>query len=151
MEIYCMDNSHEMWEKTAGFAERSSWSAGPYLARMMRNNDFLPWERVFAAYENGEPVGYCSFTAKDELPDKYPYTPFIGFVFVDEKHRGQRISEKMICAAAEYAHGIGYDKVYLMSGEHGLYEKYGFIKTGDYETIYGTVDQLFYRSTAPRG
>ena len=30
-----------------------------------------------------------------------------------------------------------------MSGEIGLYEKYGFVKLGDYETIYGSVDQLF--------
>lgn len=30
-----------------------------------------------------------------------------------------------------------------MSGEIGLYEKYGFIKLGDYKTVYGSIEQLF--------
>ena len=34
-----------------------------------------------------------------------------------------------------------------MSGEHGLYEKYGFEKIGEYRTIFGTTDQLFYKNT----
>ena len=41
---------------------------------------------------------------------------------------------------------IGYTKMYIMSGEIGLYEKYGFVKIGDYRTIYESVDQLFYRN-----
>ena len=53
----------------------------------------------------------------------------------------------MLKSAASYAHELGYQKVYIMSGEIGLYEKYGFIKLGDYETIYGTIDQLFVKST----
>ncbi len=39
-------------------------------------------------------------------------------------------------------------KKYISSaGEIGLYEKYGFEKLGDYETIYGSIDQLFVKST----
>ena len=53
----------------------------------------------------------------------------------------------MLKSAASYARELGYQKVYIMSGEIGLYEKYGFIKLGDYETIYGTIDQLFVKST----
>lgn len=41
---------------------------------------------------------------------------------------------------------IGYEKVYIMSGEIGLYEKYRFVKLGDYETIYGSIDQLCIQS-----
>ena len=37
---------------------------------------------------------------------------------------------------------LGYQKLYIMSGETGFYEKYGFVKLGDYETIYGDTDQL---------
>lgn len=53
----------------------------------------------------------------------------------------------MIRHAVAYVHTLGYEAVYLMSGEHGLYEKYGFIKMGDYETIFGSVDQLYKKST----
>ena len=50
----------------------------------------------------------------------------------------------MIQQTLSYAKSIGYRTVYIMSGEHGLYEKYGFKKLGDFQTIYGTTDQLFY-------
>ena len=136
---------HPLWEQTIAFAEGCSWRAGPYLANMMRKNDFLPWERVVAACEDGRVIGFCTFTEKDELPEKYGYSPFIGFVYVEEGSRGRRISEQMISCASEYAKTLGFGAVYLMSGEKGLYEKYGFEKLGDYETIWGTVDQLFQK------
>ncbi len=143
MEIYTLTSTHDKWESVAAFAEKCSWKAGKYLAELMRSDFFGDWERVFAAFENGEPVGFCTFTEKDELDPKYPYTPFIGFVFVDEAYRGNKISGKMIEKVLEYAKSIGYDKVYIMSGEKGLYEKYGFAYMGDYESIYGGTDQLF--------
>ena len=143
MEIYTITSAHEKWESVAAFAEKCSWGAGKNLAKLMRKDFFKDWERVFAAFEDDEPVGFCTLTEKDELAPEYPYTPLIGFVFVDELHRGKRISEKMIGAALEYAKTIGYDKVYVMSGEKGLYEKYGFSYMGDFESIYGGKDQLF--------
>ncbi|MCR5600295.1 MAG: GNAT family N-acetyltransferase [Ruminococcus sp.] len=143
MNILTLTFNHEKWESVAAFAEKCSWRAGKYLAELMRSSAFRNWERVFAAFENGEPVGFCTLTEKDELAPKYPYSPLIGFVFVDETHRGKRISGKMIEKAVEYAKSIGYDKVYIMSGERGLYEKYGFSCMGDYDTVYGDTEQLF--------
>lgn len=143
MKIYTMTNTHEKWESTAAFAEKCSWRAGKYLAELMRKDFFKDWERVFAAFEYEEPVGFCTLTEKDELDPKYPYSPLIGFVFVDEAHRGKRISEQIIKTVLGYAKSIGYDKVYIMSGENGLYEKYGFSCMGDFESIYGGKDQLF--------
>ena len=138
-----MTNTHKKWERTAAFAEKCSWGAGKKLAELMRKDFFKDWERVFAAFEDDEPVGFCTLTEKDELAPEYPYSPLIGFVFVDEAHRGKRISEQMIKTVLGYAKSIGYDKVYVMSGEKGLYEKYGFSYMGDFESIYGGKDQLF--------
>lgn len=143
MEIQLIRQGHPLWEKTIDFAAHSSWKAGPYLAKQMRENAFRDWERVVAAADGGNIVGYCTFTEKDELPEKYGYSPFIGFVFVDEAYRGQRLSERMIGQACRYARETGYPAVYLMSGEQGLYEKYGFEKIGMYDTVFGTTDQLF--------
>jgi predicted N-acetyltransferase YhbS len=143
MEIQTLTNTNEKWENVAAFAEKCSWRAGKYLAELMRSNSFKDWERVFAAFEGGEPVGFCTLTEKDELDPKYPYSPLIGFVFVDEAQRGRRISEKMIRKILGYARIIGYNKVYIMSGEKGLYEKYGFVRMGEYDTIYGEKEQLF--------
>ena len=80
------------------------------------------------------------------MPEQYGFSPFIGFVFVDERYRGNRISERMINSVIAYAVKLGFEKVYIMSGERGLYEKYGFEKIGDFETIYNTVDQLFVKT-----
>ena len=143
MEIQLLTPDHPLWQKTVSFAENCAWKAGPFLARRMKENGFLPWERVLAACEGEEIVGFCTLSQKDELPENLPYAPFIGFVFVEERYRGRRISEKMIDRAARYAKTLGYRCVYIMSSEQGLYEKYGFRKIGDFETIYGTTDQLF--------
>ena len=146
VEISVMTYGHPLWDETISFAENCSWKAGPHLAKMMRNKEFLETERVFAASEGDEIIGYCTFAKKDELPDDSEYTPFIGFVFVDEECRGKRVSERMINAASDYARSIGYEKIYIMSGEHGLYEKYGFVKISDFKTVYGTEDQLFQKT-----
>lgn len=146
LKIYAMSYGHKCWNDTIDFAENCSWMAGLFLANMMKENEFRDWERVFVALVNGEIVGYCTFCEKDELPAKYDFSPFIGFMFVDEKHRGKRISEKLINTITTYAKEVGYDKIYVMSGEIGLYEKYGFVKNGNYETIYNSVEQLFVRN-----
>lgn len=138
-----MQQGHPLWEKTACFAESCAWSAGRFLAELMRENRFQPWERVIIALDGEQIAGFCTLTEKDELPDDAPFSPFIGFVFVDAQYRGNRLSERMIRSALGYAKETGCQAVYIVSGEQGLYEKYGFEKVGDFETIYGTAEQLF--------
>lgn len=146
MEIQAITQAHPLWKETIAYAEQCSWRAGPHLARRMRDGGFAPWERVIVASEGGQVIGYCTLCEKDELPDDAPFSPFIGFVFVDEAHRGKRLSEAMLQCACQYAKTLGCQSVYLLSGEMGLYEKYGFQKLGEYETIYGSVDQLFMKT-----
>ena len=144
MEIHLMRKGHPLWEKLAAYAKECSWRAGPVLAEQMRKAAFRDWERVIAAEEDGHFIGYCTFTERDEMPEGCGYSPFIGFMFVDEKYRGQRLSETMIRRALDYAASLKFTRVYIMSGEKGLYEKYGFKKLGVFETVCGTKDQLFY-------
>lgn len=143
IKVYLMTEEHKYWKQTISFAENCSWKAGHFLAKRMIENEFQEWERVCVICVDGEVAGFATFTEKDELPERYVFTPFIGFVFVDEQYRGRRLSEKMIQSIISYAKRLEYEKIYIMSGEMGLYEKYGFVKLGDYETIYGTIDQLF--------
>ena len=118
MEIIGMTSEHEKWGEIAEYAEKCSWKAGAVLAEKMRNNGFRDWERVFAAYSDGKPVAFCTFTERDCLSPRYLYSP--------------------------YARINGYGRIYVMSGEKGLYEKYGFQLIGMYETTYGTKEQLFF-------
>ncbi|MBQ5317191.1 MAG: GNAT family N-acetyltransferase [Oscillospiraceae bacterium] len=145
MMIYTMSYGHPLWDETADFAENCSWRAGKVLAHQMRDNRFSDNERVFAATEDGRIIGFCTFSEKDSLPDDAPYTPFIGFMFVDELARGRRISQKMIGEAEAFAKHMGFDAIYIISEEQGLYEKYGFVKTDDCKTVYGTVEQLLMK------
>ena len=111
-----------------------------------KENAFKEWERVCVVCVNGKVAGFSIFAEKEELSEQYNFTSFIGFVFVDEQYRGRRLSEMMIQSIISYAKELGYDKVYIMSDEIGLYEKYGFVKLGDYETAYGSIDQLFVQN-----
>lgn len=147
MEIYAMTSGHELWDETISFAENCSWNGGRFLAGLMRQDRFCDWERVFVACSNGQIVGFCTFTQKDEISLEYDFSPFIGCVFVDEKQRGKRISEMMIDNVIDYARTVGYDRVYIMSGEKGLYEKYGFKLIGHYKTVFGSTEQLFIKNT----
>ena len=145
VKIEAMTFGHKLWDKTIDLAEKCSWGAGPCLAKKMKQNDFESNERVFIALCDDDIAGFCTLTNKDELPAEYDLEPFIGFVFVDSKYRGHRLSEKLIDAACEAAEKQGFETIYIMSGEIGLYEKYGFKKIGDYKTIYDSVDRLFSR------
>jgi len=140
-----MTFGHTMWDRTAAYADGCSWKAGAVLAKKMRENDFADNERVIAAIENQDIAAFCTFSNKDELPPESAVTPLIGFVFVGEQYRGQRLAGKLIDAACGIASEQGFSAIYILSGEIGLYEKYGFRKIGEVETIYHTVEQLFVR------
>ena len=147
-EVFALKAGDARWDALTAFAEASGWRAGPYLAREMRAGRFRDWERVFMVCVDGKIAGYCVFAEKDELPEEYGLSPFIGFVYVDAAYRGHRLSQAMLDSAVRYAASCGFARVYLMSGEKGLYEKYGFEKLGDYPTVWGTVDQLFFKAAA---
>ena len=121
-------------------------SSSIFGAKKMEANDFESNERVLAALHDDEVAAFCTFTNRDEMPREYGCGPLIGFLFVAEKYRGNRLSEQMVNAACNVAKEQGFSAIYLMSGKVGLYEKYSFTKVGDYKTIYSSVDQLFSKT-----
>ena len=142
IEIRQVQYREPLWQAVARYAQGCSWKAGPHLARQMREGGFFDWESVFAAFCDGEIAGYCTLTKTDCIPD-IACTPYIGFVFVGEAYRGRRISQMMIQSALAYAKSIGFDRVYLVSSEQGLYEKYGFVKLEERKDIFGREEQIF--------
>ncbi len=146
MLIYALKYGDNLWEETARYADNCSWQAGPYLAKQMRNNVFSDWERVFVGVYEAEICCYCTLSKTDCIPD-VDYSPFIGFMFVGEEHRGQRFSQRLIEFAMEYARSLGFERVYLASDEKGLYEKYGFMKIADKQDYSGRMEQIFTRET----
>ena len=143
MKIIAINKNHIWWNKTILFAEKCSWNPGKHLAERMKENDFVDWERVFVTVQDKEVIGFCVFEDKGYIPKEFECHPFINCVFVDERFRGQRISEKLIASVLQYAKDRGYQKIYLKSEHHGLYEKYGFRKIADFDPEIGLANQLF--------
>lgn len=84
LQIKALQETDPQWEQVCAYAAACSWKAGPFLAKDMTEHLFTGWERVFAAYINEEIAGYCTLSRKDCIPD-VPYSPYIGYMFVDEK------------------------------------------------------------------
>mgnify|MGYP000002010265 FL=1 len=92
-------------------------SSSIFGAEKMEPNDFENNERALVALRDDDAAAFCIFTNRDEMPREYGCGPLTGFLFVAEKYRGNRLSEK-----------------------------YSFTKVGDYKTMYGSVDQLFSKT-----
>lgn len=142
MTIEPISYENAVWSSVIEYAEKCSWKAGPFLAKYMRECSFSDWEKVFLARENGNIVGYCTLAKTDCIPD-VAYTPYIGYMFVGEPYRGKRVSQKLIQCALKYAKNLKFSKVYLVSGEQGLYEKYGFVKIEERKDLWGEDEQIF--------
>ena len=130
------------WEMLAAFAQACSWSAGPFMAQDMRNGAFTGWERVFAAMADDEFAGFCTLARKDCI-EGLPYCPWIGYVFVAEAFRGQRLSRRLIGTAEEYARVLGFENVYLISDHENFYEKYGYEVIDRKEAPWGSMEKIF--------
>ena len=128
------------------YAENCSWGdTGKYLSNRMKNNGFSDWERIFVVLDNNNIAGFCALSKKSSVVNEY--TPHIGFIFVGELYRGNRISEKLCLSAIKYAKEVGLDKVYLYSDLVNFYEKYGFIKIDEKEAPWGEKLSIYMHNT----
>ncbi|MBQ8039954.1 MAG: GNAT family N-acetyltransferase [Lachnospiraceae bacterium] len=120
MNIKTLTSADELWSKVKKYAENCSWGAGKALAQMMDKGAFQNWERVVAALDGEEICGYCTIAKADCIPD-VDYTPYIGFLFVDEAYRGNRLSQQIILHAMDYLKSFGFEKLSLVSDHVNLY------------------------------
>ena len=142
MKVIRLESNDLKWNELIEYAENCSWIAGKHLASMMRNHTFDEWESVFAAITEDKIIGFCTFLKTDYYPENR-YSPWISTIFVDEKYRGMRISERIINKAIEYAREQNFLKVYIPSDMIGIYEKYGFQKVDELQNYGGDIDNIF--------
>lgn len=131
-----------MWQELRTYAFQCSWKAGKALAQAMDEERFSDWESIFASVDENRICGFCTVTKTDCIPD-LPYTPYIGFVFVEEQRRGKRLSQRMLEAAMDYLRSLGFSQVYLISDHEGLYEKYGFAVIDVRKAPWGSVEKIY--------
>ena len=145
MDIMILSAADSLWSEVSTYAAACSWHAGAALSQHMNSNGFTDWERVIVALEQGKICGFCTVSKTDCIPD-VPYSPYIGFVFVDEGYRGARLSEQMIRCAMDYLRTLGFHEVYLVSDHVNLYEKYGFQILDRKLAPWGTEEKIYTQS-----
>lgn len=145
MQIRMITSSDKMWNSVMEYAESCTWSAGKYLANDMKNNFFSGWERVIISLKKEDICGYCTVAKTDCISD-VPYTPYIGYIFVGEQYRGNRISQQMIEFAKKYLKSIGFDRVHIVSDHENLYEKYGFTVIDRKIAPWGEVEKIYMQT-----
>ena len=143
MNIHIIQKTDSLWIPVSEYADTCSWGACARMAAVMREGGFNDWERIFIAEENGDFMGFCALTKPQEDSSVSEYNPLIRWLFLDEKYRGRRLSQRLLEAAAEYAKKLGYDQIFLTTWHKGLYEKYGFVKICDKEMREGYFEGIY--------
>ncbi len=86
--------------------------------------------------------GYCIVAITEFIPDLH-YTPYIGYLFIGEKRRGNGLSQKLIIYSMSYLKSVGFDKVYLLSDHENLHQKYDVI--GRKTSPLGSEEKIYYQ------
>lgn len=142
--FYQIRPNHPEWSILAEIISNISWSAGKSLSRKMLNHEFNDWECLLIGKNDEQLSCFCTLTKQDSLK-KDRFSPFTGYVFVFEEYRGQRLSQKLLLFGEEQLNFFGFSRVYLVSDEKGLYEKYGYQSLSEENTTSGEMETLFFK------
>ncbi len=135
-------------KKLLDFVENFSWlEVKEHTVKAIRDWEFEDWETPFAAMAGDRIVGMATIAKTDyyPLPEIFPW---ISTVFVCEEYRGNRISEKLIDFANQYAREIGFEKTYIPTEAVGLYEKYGYRFVRNIINYANGIDRLYVKEIA---
>lgn len=116
-------------DRFLSFLAAAEWKAAEFLRKLLVEGTF--YERLgessqlFFVAEGDEIMGFCALVEQDFNPIP-EYRPWIAFIYVHPDFRGNRLSEKMVDFLEDKARDAGWDKTYIVTQHHGLYEKYGY-------------------------
>ena len=145
IRIMQVEKDTELAKELLSFVENCSWEeVKEHVAQTIREWQFSDWETMFVAICDGKIVGMTSIMKEDyyPLPEIFPW---VSCVFVEEPYRGQRISEKLIAKANEYAKALGFTQTYIPTEFCGFYEKYGYSYVKDIVNYGGGTDRLYVK------
>lgn len=128
MEIigYYSSENKEHWLSEI---EKSEWSAGKLLYKLLREDTFKTTvgesSEVLMLTEGDGLISFCTLAEKDDIQPT-ELTPWIGFVYTFPNYRGHRYSGRLLSYAEEKAKEKGFDRVYISTNHIGLYEKFAY-------------------------
>lgn len=145
LRIKKVDKDTKLVNKLIHFVENFSWEdVKEHMLAILRAWVFTDWETPFVAIVDGQIVGMVSIMKTDyyPLPEIYPW---ISSMFVTEDYRGNRISERLIDFANEYAKECGFVRTYIPTEYIGLYEKFGYHYLQDIINYGNGTDRLYVK------
>ncbi|MBE5861289.1 MAG: GNAT family N-acetyltransferase [Lachnospiraceae bacterium] len=145
MQIMQVEQGTELAKELLSFVEGCSWEeVKEHVSQVIREWQLTDWETMFVAVMDGKIVGMTSLLKEDyyPLPEIFPW---VSCVFVEKEYRGERISEKLIAKANEYAKTLGFTKTYIPTEFSGFYEKYGYTYVKDIVNYGGGTDRLYVK------
>ena len=141
--IQKVNRDTELAKRLLDFIKNFSWfEVKEHTMRTIENWAFEAWETPVVAMVDDCIVGMVTIMKSDyyPLPEIFPW---ISTLFVSEEYRGNRISEKLINFANQYAKEIGFDKTYIPTEYIGLYEKFGYSYVRDIVNYGNGIDRLY--------
>jgi GNAT superfamily N-acetyltransferase len=128
------------------YLENHPWVAGKFLYELIKDNkiyDVLGNDTKIIAMVDGENVvSFATYANQDCIRDESLF-PWIGFVYTEEKYRGNRYSQVVINYILEKAKNDGHKRVYIATEHEGLYEKFGFKYLESRIDIYDDLDRVY--------
>ena len=126
------------------------WSGGQHLYAVLKEGRFhsLYGEktRLLLLTDGTRLVSFCTYAERDDIPDS-ELTPWMGFVYTHPDYRGRRLMGKLISRVKELAREDGYDRLYIATGETGLYEKYGAVYMEEGKDMRGGISRIYRMDT----
>ena len=145
IELRKVDKDTPLADDLLNFVKNFSWQdVKEHMVSVLENWKFEEWETPFVAIVNGEIVGMATIMKSDYYPLP-EILPWISTIFVSEKYRGNRISEKLIEFANQYAKDIGFNNTYIPTEYIGLYEKFGYHYVKDIVNYGNGIDRLYVK------
>lgn len=125
-----------------GYARDCSWQGtGSYFADCLEENEFDSTEKIVAAYDGEKIIGFAALVSESCI-EGTALSPWLDFVFVDEKHRNKGTAKAMVEFWLRGALADKTEKVYLCTVSHEkMYEKFGFVTL--YKTKINGQDECF--------
>ncbi|ELC8442471.1 GNAT family N-acetyltransferase [Clostridium perfringens] len=130
-KILSVEENLHLKERILKYVENCGWGVKSFFQEQLELGISLKRKipQSFVMLKGEEIIGFYQFI-KNEPIRNMELTPWIATLFIDKKHRGQRLSEKLISHGRRYAHKLGYNKVYISTDHIQLYEKMGFREIG---------------------
>ena len=125
VDFFASDNKEHWLEEI----KKSDWGAGKYLYELLRKGGLKQLcgdsTRVLLLVQGDELISFCTYAEQDDVREP-SLTPWVGFVYTFPQHRGKRHIGKLLEYAYVQAKVEGHRRIYISTGETGLYEKYGY-------------------------